>query len=1045
MKSVLFLAVFVCSAGIWTADLELAPPVTPSRFDGDLRALPPIEPWRPGEPIREIPQRRYLPEGGDLPDPAPRRDPLMDRRADAQRATDSQFVVTSRSFAGRGFTGVNPPDTVGDVGPGHYIQSVNAGTGAIVEIWNKAQPQPDLLVSFSMDTLGSGQCADGFGDPIILYDRQADRWVLTEFSRSGNFLCVYISQGPDPVSDGWFNYGFQAATFPDYPKYAVWATDRNDGDGSYIVTANDGGPGAYALDRGAMLSGASASFQRIGMPGLSAFGIQAPTPADPDGPLGPPAGAPALIMRHRDTEAHGGSSSGDLLEVWSFDVDWQSPGNTSLTLVQNIEIAEFDSSLCGFTTFFCIQQPGGGTTLLPLREMIMNRLQYYQRDGYETLMGNFVTDVTGSDQAGIRWFELRRSSPAVPWTLHQEGTWAPDDENRWIGASAMDDSGNIALAYNITSTSTFPSIRYTGREAGDPLGVMTQPESSIHEGSAVASNNRYGDYAAMGLDPSDDCTFWYTGMDHTSSNWRTQIASFRFTTCGCLLAPSTLALDATPDGDNRVELFWNDADLDSTVEYLIKRSRTQGGPYTTIATVEDSSPGVAGGVGYTFVDDDVSGQIEYFYTVVASDGGPCLSSEAGAEVSVVPEGLCNLRPQFLGAQTIASATSDPCAIQLGWQPASSECGGAVAYNVYRSESPGFSPGPGNLLVAGVVGTALSDANAVVEGNAYSYIVRAVDVTSGVEDGNQIERTVEAAGPNAGTTFPIEENFELAVDFADWSVTNGPGPHNCGSWSRTSSDGQRPSGGSGNYARAISTTTSNACGGILLARTSTIMTSPAIDADIDGGNVVVTFDADIWYNHGNGDDTTIEVWNGSSWVVVWSDPDQDFNGHLTLDLSALAAGVADFRVRFSYQNAQNDQWFSVDNATIRIDVLNPCTVASQAPDVALGLTASRTAQDGSEVAIGWDAASCPSASNNLLVGDLAAISAVSPNDAVCAIGASGSFDWSAVPAGSLYFFIVGTDGGEIEGSWGASSFGERGGLSASGRCGSSQKNVIATCE
>ena len=107
-----------------------------------------------------------------------------------------------------------------------------------------------------------------------------------------------------------------------------------------------------------------------------------------------------------------------------------------------------------------------------------------------------------------------------------------------MGAVAMDQSENIALAYNATSSTVFPSLRYTGRKFDGPLGVMTETETDIHTGTASNSSIRYGDYAAMGVDPSDDCTFWFTGMDNTSSSWRTQAASFKFDACGCLLAPA---------------------------------------------------------------------------------------------------------------------------------------------------------------------------------------------------------------------------------------------------------------------------------------------------------------------------------------------------------------------------------------------------------------------------------------------------------------------------------------------------------------------------
>ena len=355
-------------------DIERSAPVTPFVFDGDLRDLPPPRQWRPGDPIKEIPRRYYPKPGTEIERiPQPGTDPLVDLQHQAQAvAGGTSFTTPTRSFPGQGFTGVNPPDTVGDVGSDHYIQMINAGGGATVAIYDKAEPTPSLITSFSLDTLGSGNCASGFGDPVVLYDRHTDRWMLSEFASSGNNLCVYISQTSDPVAGGWFNYGFAAPSFPDYPKYGVWPTDANNGQGSYVITANDGGPGIFALDRGAMLAGDPAVFQRVTIPGLPGFGFEAPTPADLDGPNAPPDGAPAIIMRHRDTENHSGPAApGDLLEIWSFHVDWINSANSVLVTESAIDVAEFDSDLCGLTSFFCFPQPNTGTTLDPLREVII--------------------------------------------------------------------------------------------------------------------------------------------------------------------------------------------------------------------------------------------------------------------------------------------------------------------------------------------------------------------------------------------------------------------------------------------------------------------------------------------------------------------------------------------------------------------------------------------------------------------------------------------------------------------------------------------------
>jgi hypothetical protein len=174
----------------------------------------------------------------------------------------------------------------------------------------------------------------------------------------------------------------------------------------------------------------------------------------------------------------------------------------------------------------------------------MWRLQYRNFGTYETLVGNFVTDVTGTDRGGIRWFELQKSGLGG-WTLEQEGTYSPDVVNRWMGAIAMDGDGNIALGYNVTDgTSVYPGIRYTGRLLVDTPGTMTQPETTLMAGSGANASIRYGDYSAMSVDPSDDCTFWFTGEYNPAPSWSTRIAAFRFDACGKVIGDPSCSGDA---------------------------------------------------------------------------------------------------------------------------------------------------------------------------------------------------------------------------------------------------------------------------------------------------------------------------------------------------------------------------------------------------------------------------------------------------------------------------------------------------------------------
>ena len=251
-------------------------------------------------------------------------DPLLQAQEEAGPAAVDAFGTPILNFNGQGFTGVNPPDTVGDVGPGHYVQMINGSGGALVRIYNKSTGAP-IGSQFSLDNLApGGACASGIGDPIVLYDQAADRWLLSEFASSGNHLCVYISTSANP--GGSYNmYDFTTPNFPDYPKYGVWPD-------AYYVSTNESSPAVYAMERTKMLAGQSAQFVRRTASAMSGFGFQALTPADLDGPTAPPAGSPGIFMRHRDTEVHGpaGYPNKDLLEIWTFTVNWSNPSAATL-------------------------------------------------------------------------------------------------------------------------------------------------------------------------------------------------------------------------------------------------------------------------------------------------------------------------------------------------------------------------------------------------------------------------------------------------------------------------------------------------------------------------------------------------------------------------------------------------------------------------------------------------------------------------------------------------------------------------------------------
>ena len=504
----------------------------PLSIDVDLRDLPPTPPWQPGDPIRDVPLRPHHRPGVGAPAAADFPDPLLARNESPEPAARG-FDTPILNFDGQAFTGVNPPDTNADLGPDHVIQVVNSNSGTSVLVMDKNGAP--LAAPFTLDTLAMGvpPCSSGGGDTVVVYDVLADRWVLSELAHMMNAVCVYVSKTPNPISGGWWLYRFSTPDFPDYPKYSVWPD-------AYYVTTNESGPAAYALDRARMLQGQPATYQRFLIQDMPAFFTQALAAADLDGHVPPPLGAPALYLRHRDDEVHDPGSNDptrDFLELWQFHVDWASPAQSSFTGPTRIAVAEFSSELCTTLGRQCFPQPNG-LQLDSMREMMLHRLQYRNFGTHQTLVGNFVVDADGepdplpdpaNERGGARWFVLRKQG-AGPWTLWDEGTHSPDLTNRWMGSAALDGAGNLALGYSVASPSVFAGIRYAGRLSDDAPGTL-RAETTLVDGTANNGSTRWGDYAAMSVDPADDCTFWFTTMYSPVTQWRTRIATFRFDEC----------------------------------------------------------------------------------------------------------------------------------------------------------------------------------------------------------------------------------------------------------------------------------------------------------------------------------------------------------------------------------------------------------------------------------------------------------------------------------------------------------------------------------
>ena len=429
-----------------------------------------------------------------------------------------QTKAPVQNFEGVGnLFGGSPPDTDGEVGPNHYVQMINVS----FQVFDKSGNS--LYGPAANNTITGGSTNDG--DPVILYDEQADRWLATQFdvSSNPNAILMAVSQTNDPTGS-WHQFSFEWNSMPDYPKFGIW----EDG---YYMGANASGNSIAVFERSKMLAGdASAKVVKFQNNQTPNSGFHCVMPLDNDGAWSP-SGTPGSFITIND-DAWGGS---DELRIWELDVDWNNTSNSTFTLTQSIPVSPFDANFG--TSWENIPQPGTSQKVDAISQVLMFRAQYRNFGTHQTIVCNHTVDVNGSDHAGIRWYELRKTGGS--WTLRQQSTYAPDSDNRWMGSIAMNSNGDIGLGYSVSSSSTYPSIRYCGQSAGENAnasGLMDIAEGTIIAGTgSQTGSERWGDYSCLSVDPSDDNTFWFTTeyVETTGgSNWQTRIASFQFAPAG---------------------------------------------------------------------------------------------------------------------------------------------------------------------------------------------------------------------------------------------------------------------------------------------------------------------------------------------------------------------------------------------------------------------------------------------------------------------------------------------------------------------------------
>jgi hypothetical protein len=497
-------------------------------WDGDLRTLPQTPPVRRWRPEREVPlpvPQTFSERRADEPDASPFAS-IAELNAPAPAPTSSFDGLNLASW-GSGW----PPDTNGDVGPDHYIQTINASVGIY------AKNTGSRLVAFTFDDLmseglfGNVCDTDNFGDPVVLYDTFEDRWVLTDFAfkldGSGNvspphvFECFAVSQTGDPVAGGWYFYSVETlGGLGDYPKLGVWP------DGIYMsvnmfgysVTSSYQNARVYALNKAQMYAGAP-SVQVVSFNAPSFDFTLLPSYARLQSGT-PPPGTPNLFISTWNFLS--------ALSLYKLHVDWN---NLAAATFSGPEVFATGSSFPNSFPAGAPSQGGNNLDVLGYRAMAQN--QYTNIGAAESLWTTHtVRRGNTSGFAAPRWYQANVTG-GIASTV-QAATWDPDGANvihRFMPSLAVNRIGDMALGYSTSSSTTKPALKYAGRLAGDPVNTFSQTEQLLVQGAGTQVGiSRWGDYSAMSLDP-DGCTFWYTneyykvdGSNLPDPHWRLRVS-----------------------------------------------------------------------------------------------------------------------------------------------------------------------------------------------------------------------------------------------------------------------------------------------------------------------------------------------------------------------------------------------------------------------------------------------------------------------------------------------------------------------------------------
>ena len=544
--------------------------VGPVRLDRDLRDLPWVAPKAEHEeqPLYRHPRPKQPPQTSSAIAGLPHVQSLL------QNIPMPTMPGPLLTFEGHNNTcGCVPPDSDGDVGPNHYVEAVNES----IKIFDKngaTLSGPTSYNSFFSGLTGTPCANSNDGDPFVLYDPVADRWIISDFAfpsfpGSSFWQCIGVSQTPNPVSGGYFLYAIQIdpanPTFlGDYPKFAMWNAGGSPAQNAYFFTVNlfsnqttFNGVRVFALDRASMLTGGSANAISFGLSPADVGLSYSFLPANQRNGDPPPAGRNGMVLAINSSVNAGDTET--QIHARFFHVDFVTPANSTFGLgpthQPNAEITVngFKNAAVtpGFNTVIVPQQ---GTTqkLDTVGDRMFTPVVYQNRGGTESLWAthnNLLNWPNGP--LAVRWYQFNVTGGVFPATPAQQQDWTNGNDGlyRWMPSIALDQNGNTVIGYSTSGSSAFPSARYAGRLVADPLNDLGQGEGVMFAGTASqTSASRWGDYSMTTADPSNNTDFWHVNEYATGgAAWHTRIGKFNFVGGGGSPTPTaTASPSATP-------------------------------------------------------------------------------------------------------------------------------------------------------------------------------------------------------------------------------------------------------------------------------------------------------------------------------------------------------------------------------------------------------------------------------------------------------------------------------------------------------------------